>query len=465
MKRLRLASAVVIVAVFSLATSLLATPNYDRQNSRQDQFFLRTADIDQVVADYNVTVIGHWSSPSGDIYLVAAPPNRSPSAILAEMESDADVEDAEEVHLAGLPALNLASRSPAAASIADHSGTVSSYCYDNYMPNAWSGLTAQSAMALLQTAEAQRFGCGTGVVVAIIDTAIDVTHPHLADAVVPGYDFLRERPDLDPAVHEAGLNIRTLAIVESSETALLAGHGAHPVELANSVMLLDQTDSALETDLQELPQYYGHGTMTAGLIRAVAPGAKIMPLVAFDDHGQGHPYDIVRAVYHAVNNGAHVINMSFSMEDFSIELGLALEFARANGVIPVAAVGNRGELASVFPAAFSSTIGVASTNGSDHLTEFSNYGIYTADLAAPGNELVTLFPNGGYAVGWGTSFSTPLVAGTVALIRPMHKGFNHQTHKFTRLDLLYGAIYRSYLWDYVLSGGRLNSFGAVLYSM
>ena len=463
MTRRYITIAVTLVALVFSTTAVFANASFDRSNAKEDQFFLRTSDIDAVVAQYGITVIRRHGSPSGDVWLVQAPEGSSPEAVLAAMKAAGSISGGETVELAGLPEINLEGYAASAAAVIHSSGTASTPCLDFHMSGTWSGYGAQAASALVHLEDAQRYGCGENVLVAVIDTWIDVEHSHLQGAVVPGYDFLNEvvssaeeRSKLDGG--------RQLAIIEESEMALVAG-SAHPVQLANSVVLLGQSDSEAEAALQDLPGYYGHGTMTAGLIRMVSPGAQIMPLVAFDENGNGHPYDIIRAIYYAVDNGAHVINMSFSMHDKSRELYDALEYARANGVIPVAASGNRGNLEYAYPASFGNTIGVASTDWNDQLTEFTNYGILTADITAPGNELITFFPGGGYVVGWGTSFSTPLVAGTVALIRFRHNGSNKATHMNTRYDLLVGGVYHDYLWDYIYSGRRLDAYGAVRASL
>jgi thermitase len=70
----------------------------------------------------------------------------------------------------------------------------------------------------------------------------------------------------------------------------------------------------------------------------------------------------------------------------------------------------------VYPAAWSSVIGVASTTNDDQRSAFSNYGQPLVWVAAPGEGVITSYPYGTYAAAWGTSFSTPFVAGTAALL-------------------------------------------------
>jgi subtilisin family serine protease len=148
----------------------------------------------------------------------------------------------------------------------------------------------------------------------------------------------------------------------------------------------------------------------------VAPQAKIMPLKSFQANGTGYNSDILRAIYYAVGHGAKVINMSFNYTTYSQELANAVNYATAHGVICVAAAGNSGQQATVYPAALKGVIDVASTSNTDTPSSFSNYGAPPVWLAAPGEGVMTTYPFGTYAAGWGTSFSAPLVSGTTALL-------------------------------------------------
>ena len=82
----------------------------------------------------------------------------------------------------------------------------------------------------------------------------------------------------------------------------------------------------------------------------------------------------------------------------------------------MASAGNDGRQVSVYPAALANVIDVASTTNQDTQSSFTNYGAPPVWLAAPGEAIMTTYPWGSYAAGWGTSFSAPLVSGTAALL-------------------------------------------------
>jgi subtilisin family serine protease len=157
--------------------------------------------------------------------------------------------------------------------------------------------------------------------------------------------------------------------------------------------------------------------MVAGLVRLVAPTASIMPLRAFRADGTSSTFEILRAIYYAADNGANVINMSFSFPEPNSELQRALDYATARGVVAIASAGNTGNRVIVYPAAFPNVMGVASTTDQDTRSSFSNYGADLVTLVAPSEALITTYPGGNYAGVWGTSFSAALVSGAAALLR------------------------------------------------
>jgi len=125
----------------------------------------------------------------------------------------------------------------------------------------------------------------------------------------------------------------------------------------------------------------------------------------------------VKAIYFAVDHGATVINMSFSTSTATAELTAALDYAASRNVICIASAGNMGKSLKVYPAGTRYVIGVGATNNYDLRSSFSNYDVSSAVTAAPGEALITTFPGNHYAAVWGTSFSTSLVSGSVALMQ------------------------------------------------
>jgi thermitase len=125
----------------------------------------------------------------------------------------------------------------------------------------------------------------------------------------------------------------------------------------------------------------------------------------------------VAALYYAVQHEANIVNMSFDTSSSSPALNQAIAYANQNGVVLVAAAGNESTSAPVYPAALDGQVmGIASTSDSDQLSSFSNYGKTDVWIAAPGEYVISTFPGGTFASSSGTSFSSPLVAGTAALL-------------------------------------------------
>jgi len=269
----------------------------------------------------------------------------------------------------------------------------------------------QPATAVVRLAEVQQMQFTGSGVIAVIDTGVDPMHPALTDALVPGYDFTRNTPfvselwDLDPV---------TAAVLTQSTIEFLDTYKAKLNQ--STIAFLDQSTIAF-LDSRNLPAAFGHGTMVAGIVHLVAPTAKIMPLKAFRADGTSRIADIVNAIYYAVDHGAGVINMSFSLNNRSPEVTAALEYARSRNVLCVASAGNMGESVKLYPAGEGGVIGVGSTNNLDVRSAFSNYDVSSARTAAPGEALITTYPGNHYAGVWGTSFSAALVTGSVNLMR------------------------------------------------
>ena len=337
-------------------------------------------------------------------------------AVHAEMDADPDVANCEQNAIVNLPEARTGRLNQSTAAILEAlpDRTLVSY-FDRLV---WRGYVLQPAATIIKIAEAQKQYSSGGGIVAIIDTGIDDRHPALAGGIVPGYDFIRDQNGIPSDTQDLAQS--TAAILEGGDTGGV--FRAARVNQSTAAILEQSTAAILEA--RGLPPAFGHGTMVAGLVRLVAPSASIMPLRAFTSDGSASTADILSAIYWAVDHGANVINMSFSMVAPSDELLRALNYANDSNVIAVASAGNAGLETTAYPAAYRHVIGVGSTNNLDVRSTFSNYGSGLVRLAAPGEALITPFPGGAYAAVWGTSFSAALVSGGASLVVDTFSGID-----------------------------------------
>ena len=168
------------------------------------------------------------------------------------------------------------------------------------------------------------------------------------------------------------------------------------------------TDSTTNNDV------YGHGTHTASTIAVVAPGCKLMNVKVADDAGRCEPLVVARGIIWAVDHKASIINVSLCMES-SPDLEKAVNYAWEQGVVVVAAAGNRGKSQPVYPAYYVSCIAVAATNEGDSLALLSNHGDWV-DVAAPGSDTYSELPDNQYGYKSGTSSAAAHVSGVAALV-------------------------------------------------
>jgi len=230
---------------------------------------------------------------------------------------------------------------------------------------------------------------GGSVVIAILDTGVELEHPDLRAKIwtnpgenysngidddgngkvddVHGWDFVND--DNDPQDDH--------------------GKGTHVAGIA-----------AAETDNEEG-------------IAGVSWGAMIMPVKVLKSGGSGYYSDIIEGIRYAADEGAKVINMSLWGHDDSPPLEEAVSYAHAKGCVLVAAVGDESGAVG-YPARYPEVLAVAATDGGDQRWPFSNYGP-EVDVAAPGAGILsTLW--GDYLWWTGTSQAAPHVAGLAALI-------------------------------------------------
>jgi thermitase len=180
-------------------------------------------------------------------------------------------------------------------------------------------------------------------------------------------------------------------------------------DLADRVVAeVNFTNSPTSDDL------YGHGTHMAGTIAAIAPECRLMNVKVADDMGRCEPSVVARGIIWAVDHGAKIINLSLSMVA-SPTLEEAVNYAWSQGVILVAAAGNKGTSEPCYPAYYANCLAVAGTNSNNSLALLSSYGDWV-DVAAPGFNIYSELPQNQYGYKTGTSAAGAHVSGVAALV-------------------------------------------------
>lgn len=158
----------------------------------------------------------------------------------------------------------------------------------------------------------------------------------------------------------------------------------------------------------------GHGSMVAGVVNLVAPRAELVIIRAADDEGESTSWRIMRAVIHAVMDGAQVVNISLGTQRRLSTLECIVEWAQQRGVLLVAPVGNNAEESVLDPARIPGALCVAGLDLDDRKAPFSSFH-GRVDVSAPSTSVASLWWDGSIACYSGTSFAAPLAAGAAAL--------------------------------------------------
>lgn len=224
----------------------------------------------------------------------------------------------------------------------------------------------------------------------------------------------------------------------------------------------------------------GHGTHCAGTIGAVGDNGKgivgvnwkvtIMPIKFLGLRG-GTTANAILSVKYAVDNGADIMSNSWGGGVYSVALEEAISAADDAGILFIASAGNNGkntDRRKTYPAGYNipNVISVAATDRNDELASWSNYGIETVDLGAPGVAIYSTVPTGscelcdssGYKYLGGTSMACPHVAGAAGLIKAH---YSNLTSDELKAKLLGGVDLISSLEEKTVTGGRLNAYNSL----
>ena len=203
-----------------------------------------------------------------------------------------------------------------------------------------------------------------------------------------------------------------------------------------------------------------HGFAVASIILKVAPKAKLVIAKVLNDEGEGTPKRTAKGIRYCISKKCHIINCSIA-GPHDPDLEDAVNEAYSKGIIVVGATGNDGGNKLLYPASYLKCIGVGACDKNNKLADFSNYNVFM-DLIAFGDK-VEIPTKKNIIIDSGTSFSAPLVTGTLALLREQFKLENNRVPKWDELrDLLLGNCILDYNIDRTKQGnGYLNYKGGI----
>jgi len=285
----------------------------------------------------------------------------------------------------------------------------------------WSQLGLEEAWDFIDLCDV-----GPEVVIAVVDSGVDLSHPELQDILIDGYDFAAKdgRPEDN------------------------SGHGTKVCGVLGAAG--------------------NNGSGIAGVAWDV--DIAIMPVKFMDKNSDGKTTgslsDAVDAIYFAVDHGAQIINASWGFYDYSRSLQDALAYAQSKGVLVVASAGNKGQnndLNDHYPSNYpnDNIVAVAAMDSDGTLASFSNYGTKNVDISAPGVGITTTTLNGGL-ISWasGTSFATPFVTGVAALVVSQAPEIDYASLR--EILILSASQASSAGSSAVASGGCVNAYQALI---
>lgn len=272
------------------------------------------------------------------------------------------------------------------------------------------------------------------VVVAVVDSGMDINHPDLNDKVFNSYSVL-DNTSVVPDDY---------------------GHGTH---VAGTV--------AAETNNLESSQYEGVASV------GFASSIKLFPIKVLNEDGVGTNADVAEGIYWATDHGADVINLSIGSYWDTQAVEDAVNYAWGRNLVVAAAAGNGGSGRKVYPAYYQNVISVGATDHNDQIASFSSFND-GVDVSAPGVKVLSTFPYEGYFaiqdlygrknkydIGSGTSMASPHVAGLAGLLFSLNPDWTNQQVR----DQIESTVddLGDTGWDKYYGYGRINVYQAVIY--
>jgi subtilisin family serine protease len=268
-----------------------------------------------------------------------------------------------------------------------------------------------------------KFKKNRDIVVAVVDTGIQVDHPFLKDNI---------------HVYEGK-----------------AGAQNYGMDWSGKGVSSTPSDS------------HGHGTHVAGIIKSIFPEVKILALKYYNPQasGQQNLESTIKALEYAVRMNVDVINYSGGGPEPSVEELRVLKEAEKKGILVIAAAGNErsnidDKRNAYYPASYglSNIITVGAHDEDMQIIASSNYGKNSVDIAAPGFKIRSSIPMGGAGYMTGTSQATAFVTGAVALIKSKYPHFNYEQ---TRNIILSSSVKVKSFEGKILGAGKLDAARAI----
>jgi subtilisin family serine protease len=252
---------------------------------------------------------------------------------------------------------------------------------------------------------------GAGVPVAVIDSGMDITHVQLRKQVYTNGG--------EQGVDASGKDRSTNGADDDGNGYVDDAFGWNYVH--GHALTGDNQYHGTHVSGIIAAQHWDTEAKAAGYVQGMAPEAKILPLAFLNSEGSGDVSDAILAMQYAVQRGAKVINASWGSSNCSLSLREAIAGLEAHKVIFVAAAGNAAQNTDrdpMYPAAYDlpALLTVGAVGSHDLMSKFSNFGVNTVHIFAPGAAIVSTYPGDSMASLNGTSMAAPFVTGAVALL-------------------------------------------------